>query len=138
MRWSFFMNMRLRNILHTSDWFEIASKHVWFSTSFSFGFSIHPPDQNEAFWLGDNIMNIRSLTKRVLHFALICFRLFTRLFVIFDCFCIASCSPEAFHKSCLSANFPFHISHSLAFAFVPTRFLDSHRSHVAKQRQLNR
>ena len=105
---------------YTPYWFEIVSKHVWFSTRFSFGFSAHPPNQNEAFWLGDNIMNIsewvcellfeffnksvRSSAKRVLHFVLIC----------------------------------FHISHSLAFAFVPKGFFDSHRSHVAKQRQLNR
>ena len=83
------------------------------------------------------INSVRSSANRVLHFALICFRLFTRLLVIFDCFCIAACSPGAFDKSCLPAKFSFHISHSLAFAFVPMGFFDSHRSHVAKQRQLN-
>ena len=86
--------------------------------------------------LSFSINYVRSVAKRVLHFALICFRLFTRLFVIFDCFCTASCSPEAFDKSCLPTKFSF--PHSLAFAFVPKGFFDSHRSHVAKQRQLNR
>ena len=69
--------------------------------------------------LSFSINSVRSWTKRVLHLALICFRLFTRLSAV------------------SLQNFPFHISHFLAFAFVPTRFLDSHRSHVAKERQLN-
>ena len=84
------------------------------------------------------INSVRSSAKRVLHFALICFRLFTRLFVIFDCFCIASCSPKAFDKSCLAAKFSFPHFTFLGLCFRPQGVLDSHRSHFAKQRQLNR
>lgn len=37
--------------------FEIVSNTAVFSTRFSLGFEIHPPDQNKMLWLGKSCMN---------------------------------------------------------------------------------
>ena len=72
--------------------------------------------------LSFSITSVRSLAKRVLHFALICFLLFTRLLVIFGCFCIAPCSPEAFDKCCLTAKFSYSHFTFLGLCFRPQGF----------------
>ena len=112
--WPFFMNMRLRNILNTTlVWNRFQTTVVFDSFFIRFLHSSTWPERGflvrrqhheylMTLLLSFSINSVRSLTKRVLHFALICFRLFTRLIVIFDCFCITPCSPEAFDKSCFS------------------------------------
>ena len=126
---SFFMNMRLKHFTHHTGLglksfsntcgfqlvFRSDSQFIhltrmrcsnWATTWWIF--------QNEfgncclSFWIN----SVWSSVERVLHFALICFRLFTRHFVIFDCFWKASCSPAGFDKSCLPAKIflsTFHI-----------------------------
>ena len=133
MSWSFFMNMRLRKILHTTLVWNRFQTHRFQLVFHSVSQFIHLTRMRRFGWattswifnkfgnccLSFSINYVRSVAKRVLHFALICFRLFTRLLVIFDCFCTASCSPEAFDKSCLPAKFSFPHFTFLGICFRP-------------------
>ena len=133
MSWSFFMNMRLRNILHTTLVWNRFQTHCFQLVFHSVCQFIHLTRMRRFGWattswifnefgnccLSFSINSVRSLAKRVLHFALICFRLFTRLFVIFGGLCIASCSPEASDNYCLTAKFSFSHFTFLGLCFRP-------------------